>query len=591
MIRKSNLRCSCPMHDKQQPSNKQPIPSRFYPVFDEIGLTVAGYQPGTRWCYRCKLLAYKKFESRPQTSRKPVEEKANSSTSAIGTEQQLQKIFQFTGSPILHLHESMQDISMSAPTISQLDQTKQQFGRLFSRLEALADICDIHLLETWKELQTPLGTIKIAPNGNVLMDSQVWDQIKTTIKELDELDEGNSLGQLVQQFQMALYHHALSSEAPLYEPAAMKAFTQKHSPGLFEMLLSSITREDSRLSDEHQAVQEQRTVVLLHTLAYFRSQKASTLQKDEGLFLQHHGASRTAINPGRILGFSTSPRNIDSHKKALITKYPDILTRKVILATEKGFLIVQLLDDFHNILTVRLPTNLKLSLATHMASGLLDIHPSIPAVPIPTRDTKHSQVIVTIGNKNKICREGIVLDYIKELFQRPVLSRMYLETNHQCISPKYIQQQLKELRVYSGFSHDELCTLESTNLIDEFEQSLKIMEDYKSAIDHIFLCCPQLEHYLKKIVVPAPWDWPTWFYQKKLIAQEVNADASFLSVIPEQGPFHVFLNLQEDVLCKDIEYASILFLLDEVVPISFFHYPVTFRFHKKQMQEGSLKET
>ncbi|EDO25944.1 predicted protein, partial [Nematostella vectensis] len=64
------------------------------------------------------------------------------------------------------------------------------------------------------------------------------------------------------------------------------------------------------------------------------------------------------------------------------------------------------------------------------------------------------------------------------------------------------------------------------------------MEDYKSAIDHIFLCCPQLEHYLKKIVVPAPWDWPTWFYQKKLIAQEVNADASFLSVIPEQGPFH-----------------------------------------------------
>ncbi|XP_048583972.1 uncharacterized protein LOC125563143 [Nematostella vectensis] len=250
---------------------------------------------------------------------------------------------------------------------------------------------------------------------------------------------------------MALYHHALSSEAPLYEPAAMKAFTQKHSPGLFEMLLSSITREDSRLSDEHQAVQEQRTVVLLHTLAYFRSQKTSTLQKDEGLFLQHHGASRTAINSGRILGFSTSPRNIDSHKKALITKYPDILVRKVILATEKGFLIVQLLDDFHNILTVRLPTNLKLSLATHMASGLLDIHPSIPAVPIPTRDTRHSRVIVKIGNENKICR-GIVLDYIKELFQRPVLSKMYLETNHQCISPKYIQQQLKELRYSMDFN-------------------------------------------------------------------------------------------------------------------------------------------
>ncbi|EDO31553.1 predicted protein [Nematostella vectensis] len=388
-----------------------------------------------------------------------------------------------------------------------------------------------------------LGTLK-----NRKIKAGVLAKASKKFKLNAVIENCNSLGQLVQQFQMALYHHALSSEAPLYEPAAMKAFTQKHSPGLFEMLLSSITREDSRLSDEHQAVQEQRTVVLLHTLAYFRSQKTSTLQKNEGLFLQHHGASRTAINSGRILGFSTSPRNIDSHKKALITKYPDILMRKVILATEKGFLIVQLLDDFHNILTVRLPTNLKLSLATHMASGLLDIHPSIPAVPIPTRDTRHSRVIVKIGNENKICRGGIVLDYIKELFQGPVLSRMYLETNHQCISPKYIQQQLKELRVYSGLSHDELCTLESTNLIDEFEQSLKSMEDYKSAIDHIFLCCPQLEHYLKKFVVPAPGDWPTWFYQKKLIAQEVNADASFLSVIPEQGPFHVFLNLQEDVV-------------------------------------------
>lgn len=35
--------------------------------------------------------------------------------------------------------------------------------------------------------------------------------------------------------------------------------------------------------------------------------------------------------------------------------------------------------------------------------------------------------------------------------------------------------------------------------------------------------------------------------------------------------------LKKFQLCKDIEYSCLLFLLDEVIPLSFFHYPVTFR--------------
>ena len=47
---------------------------------------------------------------------------------------------------------------------------------------------------------------------------------------------------------------------------------------------------------------------------------------------------------------------------------------------------------------------------------------------------------------------------------------------------------------------------------------------------------------------PTPGDWPTWFYFKKLIAQEVNEDSALLSIVPEQGPFHVILNVQEDIM-------------------------------------------
>ena len=121
---------------------------------------------------------------------------------------------------------------------------------------------------------------------------------------------------------------------------------------------------------------------------------------------------------------------------------------------------------------------------------------------------------------------------------------------------------------------------------------------------------------------------PTWFYFKKLIVLAVNEDSALLSMVPEQGPSHVTLNVQEDImqiyhfvlshvywetfgselphkpkpfqinllwnaiflgwlqlrtkvlqkfqLCKDTGFACRLYLLDEFIPLSFFHYPVIF---------------
>lgn len=182
-------------------------------------------------------------------------------------------------------------------------------------------------------------------------------------------------------------------------------------------------------------------------------------------------------------------------------------------------------------------------------------------------------------------------------------------------------------RVYSQLSHDELATLRTTVLIDEFEQSLKSKENYQEAIQHMFNKCPIIKDYLKLYALPTPGDWPTWFYQKKLIAQ--CSDSTVHAIIPEQGPFHVFLNLQEDIikmyhfmlkpiykdifgselpikpkpyrvnilinavflgwlkirsktinkfkLCKDVEYSCLLHVLEEVMPLGFCFYSLIYR--------------
>ena len=162
-------------------------------------------------------------------------------------------------------------------------------------------------------------------------------------------------------------------------------------------------------------------------------------------------------------------------------------------------------------------------------------------------------------------------------------------------------------------------------------QDLHSVTDYSSALEHEQYCSPAYGNYLKKYLVPSPGDWPSWYFVKKIL---VNApgDSPLLSIIPEQGPFHVTLNAHETAvtvhrfffaelhkhlfnsalpekpkpdrvavliaaaflgwlmlrskvlrvfqLCKDIEYTCLLYLFEEVLPLLFFHYPVTFRSSK-----------
>ena len=115
--------------------------------------------------------------------------------------------------------------------------------------------------------------------------------------------------------------------------------------------------------------------------------------------------------------------------------------------------MIYLLDDFHNIQTVRIPgEQMKLSIATHMASNLLDIHDNVPAIPLPC-DRKNVHRVVTINWKGEIkkCRGGIDTDYISQLVedQQAQLKSTFLSTiraEFLILNSKNIQAQLKEFR-------------------------------------------------------------------------------------------------------------------------------------------------
>jgi len=115
--------------------------------------------------------------------------------------------------------------------------------------------------------------------------------------------------------------------------------------------------------------------------------------------------------------------------------------------------MIYLLDDFHNIQTVRLPgATMKLSLATHMASNLLDIHQSVPAILLPSNKSKiHRIVTVNCKGQNKQCRGGIDTNYLSQLLKDcsgPFKSTFLasLSDHFRSLKPRDIQAQLKEFR-------------------------------------------------------------------------------------------------------------------------------------------------
>lgn len=179
-------------------------------------------------------------------------------------------------------------------------------------------------------------------------------------------------------------------------------------------------------------------------------------------------------------------------------------------------------------------------------------------------------------------------------------------------------------RVYNQPSDEDLESLQTCQLLDECEQELKSLKNYKESVDHILTKHHVIQLYLQKNLLPFPADWAGWYYPKKLIAN--NCSRKYSSIIPEQGQFHVSLNAVEDTvlifkhffdklfshlfggvlqkrprpyqsslcvtsallgwlmvrekvlqkfgLCKSHEFVSTLYLLEDVVPLVYFQYQI-----------------
>lgn len=58
--------------------------------------------------------------------------------------------------------------------------------------------------------------------------------------------------------------------------------------------------------------------------------------------------------------------------------------------------------------------------------------------------------------------------------------------------------------------------------LDEWEQDLKSLKNYKDSLDRVLEKYPDVRKYLEKNLLPFPADWPGWYYPKKLLANNCS---------------------------------------------------------------------
>ena len=134
---------------------------------------------------------------------------------------------------------------------------------------------------------------------------------------------------------------------------------------------------------------------------------------------------------------------------------------------------ILLIDDYHNVHAKKVPTTLITSTATHMASCLLDIHPTIPCVPHP-QQTPLRRPVITIKGAEVTCYGGIENRVIQQKMhqalvnmKKPYMNQLPIPMLH--LSPKQLQEALRKLRQASKKSHKpkflNICTQDYKKII------------------------------------------------------------------------------------------------------------------------------
>ena len=286
--------------------------------------------------------------------------------------------------------------------------------------------------------------------------------------------------------------------------------------------------------------------------------------------------------------------------------------------------IIFFIDDYHNIHTKHRPEANTQTQTEHTTTLLVKVFPNIEAIP-----NDFLQPLLPANPVEESLMKKIIVEHMS------TCSQTYASTMPDWAVAQYFDPEVEKQRVaihdYQQTELREMRCMDNTKLVDSLQLHLKSCTDVVTAFKHMLV--NGLEDYLKQFVTPFPADWPMQFFMRQLVynTASVSLPTVCRNVIPLIGPLHISLNSRECVLlnfhkifadlysflfgtkakpakkpkpwrvsllleviyggwtlirdvimsvfpnCKDIEYLTLLNLIDNYTPLVLSIYSVVFK--------------
>lgn len=278
---------------------------------------------------------------------------------------------------------------------------------------------------------------------------------------------------------------------------------------------------------------------------YCQSQLCNWLQKDVAACLYSDGLSDRGLMLLHSMGMSVSQQQLHTFIKDAKRAHVDKISATIKQALEKGQRLSLMVDDYTNIHAIRRPTSERTVDVTHMATVLIRIfdRPAIPARGDnigPVNDPAGVDIDSLVAEFQ--AKMTTVLQPFTMTAPPEILAQFFTPQNERNRLTTHMYGENNNLRRTRG--------LANTHLVDCVEQPLKSVANFRQAGD-VFLNTP-LADYLEKYAVLTPGDWPAQFYHRQIAYNNIFQPECLRNISPSIGPLHISLNSQEHVVRKHI---------------------------------------
>ena len=328
------------------------------------------------------------------------------------------------------------------------------------------------------------------------------------------------------------------SYTPEMDPDAFESFCrQVGAEKLFLTVYDGMI--SSRMSENRRKLNKTRTMVIIYMMLYGQSQRCNWFQVALSRTLQQFGITERGLASLMNLGIAAHPHTVkasaklsaSSHTTNLASFFENIVAKKQFLAI--------FIDDYHNIHTKHRPESKTQTQAIHMATLLVKVFPNVAAIPKVQDQPLLSELPVQIDTMSKILLENL-----------QSLSKTYAQNMPDWVVAKYFDPEAQRHRLavhdYQQTEIRQMRCMDNCKLVDSVEMPLKSADDILAAFKHML--SSGLSKYLDHFIAPFVGDWPTQFYMRKIAYSDGDDSAASKSIASFIGPLHISINSRECVL-------------------------------------------